>query len=218
MNRGIRFIIPLVLAAAVFSSCGTQTQLTAQWKDPSSTGAPNQKIFVLALTGNQRNMMIWETGMNQALTSVGVTPIPGSSVINLNPGSPPPDSMTVVQLVKSSGADLVMVSRLLSVDQVQTYVPGTVGYVGGYGYGGMGYGGYYSGGMAYTSSPGYYETDTQYELETNVFDIKTERLVWSGASQTVDPSDASNLASSVSTAIVTNMVATGVIVQGKAKK
>jgi hypothetical protein len=218
MKGAIRFVILLLLAATVFSSCATQTQLTSQWKDPSFTGTPNQKIFVLALTGNQRNMMIWEGGMDQALTSVGVTPIPGSSVINMNPGSTPPDSLTLVGLVKGSGANLVMVSRLLNVNQVQTYVPGSVGYVGGYGYGGMGYYGYYAGGMGYAATPGYYETDTQYEVETNVFDIKTEKLIWSGASQTVDPTNATDLVGSISTAIVTNMVQTGVIVQGKAKK
>jgi hypothetical protein len=209
MKGGIRFILLLLLAAAVFSSCATQTSLTQQWHDPTFKGTPNQKIFVLALTGDQRKIMIWETGMDQALTSVGVTPIPASSVINFNPGNPLPDSLAVVNLIKNSGADLVMVSRLLNVNQVQTYVPGTVAY--GYGY-------YGYGGMGYMSTPGYYETDTQFELETNVFDIKSEKLVWSGASQTVDPSTGSDLASSVATTVVTNMVQTGVIVEAKAKK
>ena len=149
--------------------------------------------------------------MTQALQHTGVQVIAGSTLISTTPGSPPPDSATVVQKVRDTGADLVMVSRLLNVNQVQTYVPGTTAFYGGY------YG-YYAGGMAVMSTPGYYETDTQYELETNVFDIKTEKLVWSGASQTVDPSTASDMANSVANAIVTNLVDTGVIVEAKKKK
>ncbi len=140
MKAGIRIVILFVLAAAVLTSCGTQTSLTQQWNDPTYKGTPNQKVFVLALTGDQRKIMIWEGGMDQALTSVGATPINASSVINFNPGNPLPDSLTVVNLIKNSGADLVMVSRLLNVNQVETYVPGTVAYgYGYYGYGGMGY-------------------------------------------------------------------------------
>jgi hypothetical protein len=133
-------------------------------------------------------------------------------MINLNPGAPPPDSLAIVEKVRSSGANLVMVSRLLGVNEVQTYVPGTVGYYP------TGYYGYYAGGMAVVGTPGYYETDTEFELETNVFDVASEKLVWSGASQTVDPSNMSDLCNSISSAVVQSMVSTGVIVEPKKKK
>jgi hypothetical protein len=211
MVRKFGWVLLLLLLAAALSSCGTQTSMTGVWKDPTYTGAPGQTVVVLALTGNERNVNIWQDGMSQALNGTGVKVILGSTILPVGPGAPPIDSMTAVQKIRDSGANLVMVSRLLSVNQVQTYVPGTVGYAP------YGYYGYYAGGMAVVGTPGYYETDTQYELETNVFDVAQSKLVWSGASQTVDPSTASDMVNSVSNAIVNSLVSTGVITLPKKK-
>jgi hypothetical protein len=37
--------------------------------------------------------------------------------------------------------------------------------------------------------PGYTATYKYYNVETNVYHVSTEKLVWSAASQTVDPTD-----------------------------
>jgi len=91
-----------------------------------------------------------------------------------------------ISLAAASGADAVLMVRLLRVDtktQVSTMmVPG-----GGFGpYGGF-YGGFYGG-------PGFYPvTDvTQYDVasvETNLYDARTRNLIWAGTTETINPSD-----------------------------
>jgi len=208
MLRHVRAIAILVLLAGAVGSCATQTQLTSQWKDPSFTGAPGQKVAVVAVTGSERNTMIWESSMSTALQSAGAVPVAGSTMFPNTWSGQRPDSATLVNTINQTGVQLVMVSRLMAVNQVQTYVPGTVTY---------GYYGYYSGGMAVVGTPGYYETDTEVVLETNVFDVYTQKLVWSAASSTLDPSNANDAASSISNAVVQNMVATGVLPAPKKK-
>jgi hypothetical protein len=71
----------------------------------------------------------------------------------------------------------------VSKEKQVNYVPGA-SYWGGPMYGG-GFYGYYGYGYA---SPGYLTTDTIITVETLVYDLKPNKLVWAGMSQTFNPS------------------------------
>ncbi|HXJ68303.1 MAG TPA: hypothetical protein VNM39_05320, partial [Verrucomicrobiae bacterium] len=44
--------------------------------------------------------------------------------------------------------------------------------------------GYYSMGYSYMTSPGYVEENKVYRLETNLYDAKGDKLIWSGLTET----------------------------------
>ena len=99
----------------------------------------------------------------------------------------------VVKAIDGLGIDGVIITHMVAVDEETIYRP-TTGY--GYGgYGGMGYGGGYYGGMysyyphvnSYVNNPGYYTTHETYTLETNLYDVESEELVWSARSRTFSP-------------------------------
>jgi DNA-nicking Smr family endonuclease len=72
--------------------------------------------------------------------------------------------------------------RLADVEKETSYVPGTTtGYYGGYGR-------YYGYGAGMYSSPGYYTTDKNYFVETMVYSVNPNKLLWSGTTKTVNPS------------------------------
>jgi hypothetical protein len=91
------------------------------------------------------------------------------------------DADAVTAAVIADGFDCATVTRLVEKEKETSYVPGTTtGYYGGFrGYYGYGYGGY--------SSPGYYVEDKVYTIETNVYDLKKDKLVWSGVTKTTNP-------------------------------
>jgi hypothetical protein len=71
---------------------------------------------------------------------------------------------------------------LADIEKETNYVPGTTtGYYGGYGR-------YYGYGAGMYSSPGYYTTDKNYYIETTVYSIKQDKLLWTGTTKTVNPS------------------------------
>jgi hypothetical protein len=43
-------------------------------------------------------------------------------------------------------------------------------------------------------SPGYYTTDKTYYLESNLYDVATEKLLWSVQSETINPGKAEEVA------------------------
>jgi hypothetical protein len=62
--------------------------------------------------------------------------------------------------------------RLADVDKSVSYVPGT------------GYGGWY--GYRY-SSPGYYQEDKTFYVETNFYSLPETKLLWSGTTSSLNP-------------------------------
>lgn len=94
----------------------------------------------------------------------------------------------LIKIIKDAGCDMVFTVALLDVKTTQTYQPGTT--YSPYGYGPYGsYYGYYGYYAPYTSSPGYYVTDRSYYVETNFYDVKTDKLICSIQSVAYNPSN-----------------------------
>jgi len=65
-----------------------------------------------------------------------------------------------------------------------------------------------------TPSPGYIQENTIVKLETNVYDVGTEKLVWSGVSETLNPETAQDVANSVAFMLVDDMKKSHIIQKG----
>jgi hypothetical protein len=89
-----------------------------------------------------------------------------------------------------AGVDGAVVMRVVSADKEVTYSPGMAYTPGVWGspYYGSFYGYYGGWGMAY--DPGYLRTDTIVAVETTVYSLKQDRMLWGGMSETVNPSKA----------------------------
>jgi len=87
--------------------------------------------------------------------------------------------------VELSGADGVIVTYLAGQNTETVRVPAR-NYVTPSLYGGL----YPYYGLVYdnVTEPGYYARFKLLQLETNVYDVARQKLVWSGRSQTLDPS------------------------------
>ena len=82
----------------------------------------------------------------------------------------------------------------------------------------MRYGGYYGRFTGYYSyynpvmyDPGYYATDKNYYLEINLYDAKTEELVWSAQSETTNPTSIETFSNSFSQLVVNQLIKDGLI-------
>jgi len=112
--------------------------------------------------------------------------------------------------IAAGGFDGVLVTRLLSVDKEQEYTPAstydnprTRYYTTGGGGGLYGYGfyGFYGTTYAQVHEPGYFETSTTIRLETNLYSVATDALVWTGQSETVDPASIPDARESMTAAV-----------------
>jgi hypothetical protein len=96
--------------------------------------------------------------------------------------------------------------RVVGKDQRVTYSPGYVasGPYGGFGpYWGYGWGSVYS--------PGYLQTDTLVSVETLLYGLKDDKLIWASTSRTENPTNLSGLVNEVAYATANAMVKEGVL-------
>ena len=93
----------------------------------------------------------------------------------------------VKRAVSESGVDGIVVMRPVYNEEETRYVDGSypTPYYSFYGY--------YGWAHPISYSPGYYQTDRLVGIETNIYDTSDGKLVWSGLTQTSNPTDVRKL-------------------------
>ena len=166
MNPGKILLYGSIL---VLAGCGPSTKIEKTWTDPSFNTATVQsykKILVMGLLKDESTRRIAEDKMVAAFKNV--TAVQSYSYLQ------PADTIRseVEDKLKKDGFDGVVIMRLADVDKSVSYVPGT------------GYGGWY--GYRY-SSPGYYQEDKTFYVETNFYSLPETKLLWSGTTSSLNP-------------------------------
>jgi hypothetical protein len=96
--------------------------------------------------------------------------------------------------LKKSDCDGALVMNLKSVDKEATWVPGAGGY---------GYWGWYD--------PGYVQVDTYVRIETKIYRLPSEELLWAATSRTANPTSTRSLVNEVSSTLRTELRDEGLI-------
>jgi hypothetical protein len=204
------------LVVSLFTACSPSTQITKSWSDPSVNGTtmkPFNKVLVIAQLKDDSSRRIAEDKI------VASSPR-GNFVASYNYLKPTQqDQNLVVADLLKEGIEGIILMRLTDVEKSTDYVQGST-YYGGWGYGGGYYGGY--GGWGYGGSmyatPGYYEENKTYYVETNIYDVKSNKLLWSGTTSTLNPSKLNEALDEIIAAVKTELGNKGLIVKEEGKK
>jgi len=164
---------PVLITLFLLNSCAT-TVTTNVWRD-QSYGGPVKKILVMGISQKKGIQRFFEDEFVRQLRERGTDGLAGYTVL---PYDEKMDKDFIAAKARESGADTVLVARPLSRELQRTYVPGQAYAVpGSY----SRWGSYY--GQAY--SPGYVVEDEYVYIETNLYDVATEKLIWSAQSETI---------------------------------
>jgi len=162
----------MIISSFLLTSCAT-TVLTTVWKDESFTG-PVRKMAVIGIFKTPAVRNFFEDEFSRQLKTHGIEAVASYTIIPIDDQS---DKDIVASKLRNLGMDFVLVTRLVDRKTVQTYIPGQAYMVPGY-Y--RSWGGYYQ----YAYSPGYLVEDTYAYAETNIYDVKNDKLIWSARSET----------------------------------
>ena len=204
MPRIMRNPISLFVFMAMIVTACASTRLTSVWKDPSYQSRP-AKIMVIGLAKNPINRRLFEDEFVRQLESNGTDAIASYTVI---PDKKEGDEEAVAKKVAELGADTVLITRLVSKKIVQVYVPGTAYYPPPY------YGrwpDYYGHGYRYMYTPGYIAEDEYAVVETNLYEAKTDKLIWAATSETGIYDSNQNLIQNYIAVMVNNMIGQGLL-------
>ena len=127
-----------------------------------------------------------------------------------------PDKEALLSKIAETGVDAILTVALVDKETENRYVPGNQTYqpIPRFGYYGT-FWGYYNTWYPTLHSPGYYAEDKIYFLETNLYDAKSQALLWSAQSETYNPSGLSKFSKDFASLIITEMEKDGVLKNGK---
>ncbi len=151
-------------------SCA-ETELTQNQVNEAYKGKPVSNILVIAITGNEASRRSFEQKFVARLKSAGVEAISSEEAIPMPPDLKLKKEM-ILSAVNQFGNDAVIITHLIDREVKEVYTRG-----------GTARGGYYSY-YSRHAAPGYASTSKTYRLETNLYDVKTENLIWSVQSKT----------------------------------
>ncbi len=184
-----RMLQTIYTMAAIFSivaitSCSS-TKLTSVWMDQQKTGIAFNDILVIGIAEEEHNRRLFEEELAAQLNAAGVESEVSYKIL---PQGTNITRDTVAAAIEGKNIDAVIVTHLVSVDEETVYRQ-NMNYRPTYGYYNDLYS-YYPHVHTYVHSPGYYTTHEVVRLETNLYEVKTEDLVWSAQSRSFAPESA----------------------------
>ncbi len=162
----------------LFAACSPKARLTSSWVDPALNGYSANDVLVIGVSKDETRLKLYENVFVDEFAKHNVRAMASykvsSTVLE-------PDRESVEAAVKKSGASAVLVTHVVDRKSETLTLPGTVHYRP------VNFYGYY--GRAYTRvhMPPTDVTSTVVLLESNLYDVATNSLVWTAQSEAVDP-------------------------------
>ncbi len=185
-------ILASALLLFLIVACGPATRITGTWIGPEKNAAGYTNIFINANTANVLQRQTVEDDMRRVLTDKGYRAT--TSITKMKPEfrvDREIDRNEVNEHMQQAGYDAIMTITLLDAVSEARFVPGGPMMYDPFMMGPMGMRGNFwahQGMMGpMMMNPGFYTWDKDYFIEINLYDAKTEKLVWSAQSQTTNP-------------------------------
>lgn len=210
----IRFLVLSVCAVGLLVSlwacAGTTLQNT--WKEDGYTGKVS-RVMVLGVTNNKAVRQMFESDLSQQLKAKGIDAVPSFPLFSSDKVI---DKQLIVDKAHENNVEFVIVAKVLDVQSYNERVTdiqstGFGGYGGRYrpyGRGGGWYGDYSSG---YTTARSYdIEWIVSY-VETGLYLLDGEKMVWSALTETETDEDLAASVKGMTTVIVNQLEKDGMI-------
>ena len=172
-----------LLLTTIFLTACANTKISQSWVEPDNKRSYDD-LLIIGIGESEQNRRAYESHFVESLRAVGTEAEASYKLIKSNEKI---DRDTVTKAVEGMEINGVLITHMVAIDEETIYRPSMdymPMYGGGY-YGGL-YS-YYPHVNSYVSRPGYYTTQETYTLETNLYDIESEELVWSARSRTFAP-------------------------------
>ena len=194
----------LGLCAAVgLTGCAT-TGLVSSWKAPDAEPFPmlGEKVAAVVMADDQTIRLAGEDALARELTALGAVGVPMYTLL----AGAAPDEAKARAAAEQAGIVGVVVLRPVAIDKEISSRPAT--YAGPM-YGPF-WGGYYGHGWG-SAYGGEIRTDTVIIVETLVYSLARNKLMWAGQSKTTNPANLDRLIENTARQVANELVRQGLI-------
>jgi hypothetical protein len=193
-----------ILLIALTSSCNS-TQITSSWRDPDKKISADdwKKVLVVALLRNETNRRRAEDEMVKYLHRKGIT-----SYSHLGENFNPKNEEALRNKIKDEGFDAIITMRLIDVEREKIFTPEQY-YMYPVYY--RDYSHYYFRSWGYFNTPGYFTVTKKFIIETIIYSIQDDKIIWSGITETYNPTGVKKLTDEIACTIHKKMLQEGFI-------
>lgn len=207
MKKNLLNLSLIALFAFGLQGCYS-TNISASWMADTHEAQKYKKLLVIGMSTNVAARATVEDELVYYMRLKGINAIAASSVL-------PPDRSIVSEpqevqkgKLQEEGFDGIFAISLRERKESTKYVQGSSSYAPTSFYGGY-YGSFYSYYPYMYSNvyqPGYYVASETILLNSSLFNVETGELLWSGQSETTDPSSLDNFANSYARSMTTHLL------------
>jgi hypothetical protein len=200
-----RAIVAVLLCAATFAC--SSTEFVSTWRSPTAqplrlAGTKVVAVFMSKKEGVRRHA---EDAMAREITKRGAQGVASYTVIDERLIRDEKFARSAFERLGFAGS---VVMRVVGNQTQVTYTPS---YWTAYPYYGHYWGGYWGWGWGSVYAPGYLETDQVVSVETLIYSLRQDQLVWAGVSRTIDPSNLDSFIEELAGAISDQMKSDGLL-------
>jgi len=197
LKRLIRVCLGLVLM--LLAACAS-TKVVEYWADPDFD-AKLKNIMVLSLNQSDKSRRLFEDGFLNALKQRKIQSLASYTLL---PSNEDLDKEKVKAAITGSDIDAVLVLRSVKITMEERYVQAQTT--------GTRYNSFYAYVGEYRPTYSSYTTDDKLvHLETNLYAVDGEKLIWTGKTETSNPSDVHAYLVDLTKTVLDNIDKTGFI-------
>ena len=198
-----------MVVSLALAGCGATTRFVNTWKAPDApplTLRPGDTVVAMVINRNEVDRRNGEDALATELARRGLKVIPAYTVLSVEQAML---KESALETLRRTGAVAAFVARPLRRSREVTFVPTSTWAVEPY----HRWGRYYGYGWGSAWGPGYAVTDTVVRLEVLAYDLRDEKLLWAGESETTNPDSLDAYVREVVKAAASAMTRDGVLIE-----
>ena len=199
-HRWPSLIVAVALAAS--AGCGSSTHFLSKW---SGTAQPvsvsGLRVATVFINDNESIRRTGEDVMAREVTRIGAAGVASYNFLPENPN----DRERAKRELEKAGVDAVLSMRVVARERVYDSFSNQPYYGSLWGYWGYGWGA--------IRDPGYLGGDVVVAVETLLYSLKDEKLIWAGMSETFDAENVKTAVKSIAREAVDEMQDDGVLTE-----
>ncbi|MBU5613994.1 DUF4136 domain-containing protein [Geomonas azotofigens] len=202
--RNLIRIAVIVCLTALLCSCAS-VSVVDTWRNPSLRGNRLHKVLVVSFARKETSRAVSEDTLAGELRKHGVDAVASYSILSQ---ATIPDWHALDRAVRSTGAEGIITVQTIKVERQTTVQPGGVaspypGYWYPPAFPDWDFPGYYRSMALY--GPSYVTTYDIATIQVNLFDVGSDKLLWAGTLQTLEPENVTKVGKDLADKVVKSL-------------
>lgn len=194
MNQRKAVTLLAAVACGLAANASAGTKLVSSFREPTTGPLKFGKVLVLVIAPHESQMQFGEAVLIGLMKRTQ-----GVSAHAVMPKDDASDEQKMRAFMAKEAFDGAVTMRLMAAGQQTTaqagiYMPAPTGFWS-----------YYSYAWPLVTDIGYVHTERLFHMETQVYSMKDDKLVWGGITKTTDPKDARQLVEQVAQAVAKDL-------------